>query len=79
MKRIARELLEKLQALGLEHCRQKQQTRAALHSEIRFKLNELPEETYPERSWGQKVETVWQFVDGQPQGTAGSAAAAYWR
>ncbi len=64
VKRVARELLEKLEALRVEHWRQKQETRAAVHSEIRFKLNELPEEPYPEGLWDEKVEAVWQFVYG---------------
>ena len=39
-----------------------QQTRAAVHSEIRVKLNELPEEPYPSELWQTKVEQVWDFV-----------------
>jgi type I restriction enzyme R subunit len=75
VKRVARELLEKLQGLRVEHWRQKQETRAAVHSEIRFKLNELPEEPYPEGLWDEKVEAVWQFVYGQAASSAGRAAA----
>ncbi len=62
VKKVARELLEKLQDLRVEHWRQNQQTRAAVHSEIRFKLNELPEEPYPQDLWDEKVEEVWQFI-----------------
>ena len=62
VKKVARELLEKLQDLRVEHWRQNQQTCAAVHSEIRFKLNELPEEPYPQDLWNGKVEEVWQFI-----------------
>ena len=62
VKRVARELLEKLQALQVEFWRQNQQTRAQVYSEIRVKLNELPEEPYPQATWDEKVEAVWQFV-----------------
>jgi type I restriction enzyme R subunit len=48
VKKVARELLEKLQALRVTYWRQNQQTRSAVHSEIRFKLNELPEDPYQE-------------------------------
>ena len=41
VKKIARELLEKLQTLQVEFWRQNQQTRAQVYSEIRVKLNEL--------------------------------------
>ena len=66
VKKVARELLEKLQDLRVEHWRLNQQTRAAVHSEIRFKLNELPEEPYPQNLWDAKVEEVWQFVYHHP-------------
>jgi type I restriction enzyme R subunit len=76
VKKVARELLEKLQELRVEHWRQNQQTRAAVQSEIRFKLNELPEEPYPQDLWEEKVEAVWQFVyhhaTGQPRSAAGT-------
>jgi type I restriction enzyme R subunit len=39
-----------------------QQTRAAVLSDIRVTLNELPEEPYPDALWKQKVDNVWQFV-----------------
>jgi type I restriction enzyme R subunit len=43
----------------------------AVHSTIRFKLNELPEEPYPEPLWNGKAEAVWQFVFSRYQaGTA---------
>lgn len=62
VKKVARELLQKLEDLRVEHWRQNQQTRAAVQSEIRFKLNELPETPYPQELWEEKVEAVWQFV-----------------
>ena len=33
-----------------------------IHSEIRVKLNELPEQPYPTELWQAKVEQVWDFV-----------------
>jgi type I restriction enzyme R subunit len=63
VKRVARELLEKLQTLvsGVDWLRGRQ-SRASVLSEIRFKLNELPEEPYPEALWNAKVDQVWDFV-----------------
>lgn len=77
VKKVARELLQKLQALRVEHWRQNQQTRAAVHSEIRFKLNDLPEDPYPQNLWDEKVEAVWQFVYGHGTATAASGAALH--
>lgn len=74
VKKVARELLEKLQELRVEHWRQNQQTRAAVQSEIRFKLNELPEEPYPQDLWEEKVEAVWQFVYHHSAGQSRPAA-----
>jgi type I restriction enzyme R subunit len=74
VKKVARELLEKLQALRVEHWRQNQQTRAAVHSEIRFKLNELPEDPYPQALWEEKVDAVWLFLYGAKGGTGGASA-----
>ena len=34
----------------------------AVQSTIRFTLNELPEEPYPEKVWGTKVEAVWSML-----------------
>ena len=59
----------------MEHWRQNQQTRSAVHSEIRFKLNELPEQPYPEHLWDRKVEDVWQLVYHQGDGAPGAGAA----
>ncbi len=63
VKRVARELLEKLRVLvaGVDWL-QGWQSRAAVLSEIRFKLNELPEKPYPELLWNTKVDQVWDFV-----------------
>jgi type I restriction enzyme R subunit len=50
-----------------------QQTRAEVLSAIRFKLDELPEEPYPEAVWNAKVNSVWQFVfHRSPSGAAQS-------
>ncbi len=65
VKRVARELYEKLQRLQVEFWRRNQQTRAQVYSEIRVKLNELPEAPYPQTIWDEKVEAVWQFVYGR--------------
>jgi len=67
VKLVARELYEKLQRLRVEFWRQNQQTRAQVYSEIRVKLNDLPQEPYPQTVWDEKVEAVWQFVYGRPQ------------
>jgi len=68
VKKVAHHLLEKLQALRVEMWRKNQQTRAAVHSEIRFILNELPEDPYPQSLWDQKVDAVWQFIYHQAAG-----------
>ena len=66
VKKVARELLEKLQEqLQVQQWQLKPQPRAAVHSTIRFTLNELPEEPYPEDIWNTKVDAVWQFVFSQ--------------
>ncbi len=75
VKKVARELLEKLQQLRVAHWRQNYKTRAAVHSEIRFKLNELPEDPYPQELWYEKVETVWRFVY-ENMATASAAGVA---
>jgi type I restriction enzyme R subunit len=54
-----------------------QQTRAAVHSEIRFKLNDLPDEPYPQNLWDEKVEAVWQFVYGHETARAGASSALH--
>ena len=67
VKKIARELLEKLHdAVSVFQWRQRQQTRAAVRSTIEVVLNSLPEAPYPEDLWNQKVEATWLFVFSQP-------------
>lgn len=63
VKLIARELLSKLHELvdavdwvrGME-------TRGAVWTTIRQRLNELPEQPYPALLWNAKVDQVWDFV-----------------
>lgn len=63
VKRVARDLLARLrELLGAVDWTAGQQSRAAVQSAIRFKLNELPEEPYPEEMWNTKVGAVWDFV-----------------
>jgi type I restriction enzyme R subunit len=63
VKRVARELLEKLEALlDAVDWTGGQQTRGAVESAIRQKLNELPEDPYPDAVWQTKVGAVWDFV-----------------
>ena len=62
VKQVSRGLLEKLQELRSANWRQNLQTRATVQSEIRFKLNELPDDPYPQELWEEKVEAVWHFV-----------------
>jgi type I restriction enzyme, R subunit len=71
VKKVARELLEKLQEqLRVAEWQSRPQPRAAVQSTIRFTLNELPEEPYPEAIWDKKVESVWQFVFSRYQAGA---------
>jgi type I restriction enzyme R subunit len=68
VKKVARELLEKLQdQLAVDEWQTKQQTRASVQSTIRFTLNELPEEPYPEPVWNEKVDAVWAFIFARRQ------------
>jgi type I restriction enzyme R subunit len=63
VKKVARDLLEKLQdKLAIDEWQVKQRTRAAVQSTIRFTLNDLPEENYPENLWKEKVDAVWAFI-----------------
>ncbi len=72
VKRVARELLGKLQdQLAIANWRLNQQTRGAVQSTIRFTLNELPQEPYPEPVWNEKVDRVWAFIFARRQGQAG--------
>jgi type I restriction enzyme R subunit len=63
VKKVARDLLEKLQdQVAIDDWKLKQQTRAEVQRTIRFTLNELPEEPYPEPLWNEKVDAVWSFI-----------------
>jgi type I restriction enzyme R subunit len=63
VKKVARDLLVKLQdQLDVFDWRARQQTRAAVQSTIRFTLNELPEEPYPQTLWETKVDAVWAYI-----------------
>jgi type I restriction enzyme, R subunit len=74
VKKVARELLGKLEdQLAVEAWQTKQQTRAAVQSTIRFTLNELPEEPYPEPVWNEKVDAVWAFIFARRQTQTGAA------
>jgi type I restriction enzyme R subunit len=71
VKKVARELLMKLQdQLNVLDWRARQQTRAAVQSTIRFTLNELPEEPYPEPMWNEKVDAIWSFIFARQQAAA---------
>jgi type I restriction enzyme, R subunit len=60
---VARELLGRLQELvAAIDWRGSQQTRGQVLSEIRQRLNELPEAPYTDAIWHQKVDQVWEFV-----------------
>jgi len=73
VKGVARELLGKLRELvAVREWRTRQQARAAVQSKIRFTLNALPEEAYPEPVWNEKVEAVWQFMLGRTDGAGSS-------
>ena len=63
VKRVARVLLARLHELvdGLDWLRG-QETRGAVWSEIRLRLNDLPQEPYPDALWNAKVSQVWDFV-----------------
>ena len=76
VKKVARELHARLTELvAAFQWRQRQQTRAEVLSTIRFTLNELPEEPYPETVWSAKVNSVWQFVyHHMPSGAAQSSS-----
>lgn len=63
VKRVARSLLEKLRGLtGAIDWVRGQETRGAVWTEIRQRLNELPEPPYPQALWDSKVTAVWDFV-----------------
>jgi type I restriction enzyme, R subunit len=66
-------LLLKLQDQLSFNWRATQQTRAAVQSAIRFTLNELPEEPYPEQMWETKVDAVWAYIFSRGQDTQTSS------
>lgn len=63
VKLVARSLLERLRDLtsAIDWVRG-QETRGAVWTAIRQRLNELPETPYPQVLWDAKVEQVWDFV-----------------
>jgi type I restriction enzyme, R subunit len=68
VKKVARDLLIKLQdQFSVFQWQARQQTRAAVQSTIRFTLNELPEEPYPEEMWNKKVDAVWAYIFSRHQ------------
>jgi type I restriction enzyme R subunit len=78
VKRVARDLLDKLRdQLRIVDWPSKQQTRAAVESTIRFTLDQLPQEPYPEAVWNEKVDVVWAFIFARRQGPANSASRGY--
>jgi type I restriction enzyme, R subunit len=78
VKRVARDLLDKLQdQLAIVDWRSKQQTRAAVQTTIRFTLDQLPREPYPEAMWNAKVDVVWAFIFARRQGQASRASRGY--
>ncbi|NBW76482.1 MAG: type I restriction endonuclease subunit R [Sphingomonadaceae bacterium] len=75
VKRVARQLLAKLHELvdAVDWVRG-QETRGAVLSEIRQRLNALPETPYPQELWDAKVNQVWDFVLRRYAGGAGAPA-----
>ena len=63
VKLVAKLLLKKLHELvdAIDWTRG-QQTRGAVWTAIRQRLNELPQEPYPDDLWNAKVDQVWSFV-----------------
>jgi type I restriction enzyme R subunit len=69
VKKVARDLLEKF--AGSTRGRPVAGEAAdagSVQSTIRFTLNELPEEPYPELAWNEKVDAVWAFIRDRRQG-----------
>jgi type I restriction enzyme R subunit len=63
VKAVARQLLERINELvGAVDWLRNMQTRGAVLSEIRVRLNDLPETPYPQSLWDAKVDRVWDFV-----------------
>jgi type I restriction enzyme R subunit len=78
VKRVARALLTKLHELvdGVDWLRG-QETRGAVWSEIRLRLDELPQEPYPNALWNTKVSQVWDFVMRRYAGEGSRAHPVY--
>jgi type I restriction enzyme R subunit len=75
VKQVAKDLFIKLQEhLAVRYWQARQQTRAAVQSTIRFALNELPEEPYPETLWENKVDAVWAYIFSRKEATGEQAA-----
>ena len=49
-----------------------EETRADVQSTIRFTLNGLPEEPYPEAMWQTKVGAVWAYISCAQQRRSGA-------
>jgi type I site-specific restriction-modification system R (restriction) subunit len=62
VKKVAHDLLLKLHDQLSFDWRKTQETRGAVHSAIRFTLDELPQEPYPEAIWENKVDAVWAYI-----------------
>jgi type I restriction enzyme R subunit len=63
VKAVAKELHGKLSALVMVRDWQlAPQPRAEVKSAIRFELNQLPQQPYPDALWNEKVDAVWQHV-----------------
>ncbi len=63
VKAVARQLHAKLRELvQVRDWQRAPQPRAEVKSAIRFGLDQLPQEPYPESLWREKVETVWQHI-----------------
>ena len=63
VKAVARNLYGKLaDRVAMRDWHLAPQPRADVQSVIRFELNRLPEQPYPETLWDQKVDAVWQHV-----------------
>lgn len=75
VKKVARDLLEKLQGLlAAEDWQGRPQIRADVQSTIRFTLDELPQQPYPEPLWNEKVGAVWTFIFQRRQGSQDRSA-----
>jgi type I restriction enzyme R subunit len=73
VKKVARDLLMKLHdKLDVLDWQARQQTRAVVQSTIRFTLNELPEQPYPQALWETKVDAVWAYIFSRRQQVQGS-------